>query len=286
MSTRMSITPRYQEVSQALSYYDMPERTSISNTSDSDATAKEEDYDETIEGLLSHRHAQRPRHQHDICTAKTLTYVVAVLVILVLFEAGALIFIKSRAVANTSIYSSLGLSRERSTERHGEWPNRFFSGDIALNEQSWEELNTGHGVVSLTPQEADQFQVAIGHAHPLDPEKVMYSIEGYHLLHCAKILRKHYLQVRRGEETGIPVEHDLHCFDVIRKSIVCEASDQLLVWHGEALTLGVNQTRQCRDWSALRDWATAHTACYKDFYPGPGETRYGHCDDGTDGVLY
>ena len=78
-------------------------------------------------------------------------------------------------------------------------------------------------------------------------------------------------------------DHDMHCFDALREHVMCQADDTLL-WTSGHGTAGVNQTRQCRDWDALRDWATKNTACYHDFTPEKGQTRWGKCDHGVDGL--
>ena len=66
---------------------------------------------------------------------------------------------------------------------------------------------------------------------------------------------------------------------------MCTAGDTLLYSWGRNIT-GDGQFRKCRSWSALRDWATEHTACYRDsITPIPVNEHFGHCDDGTDGLL-
>lgn len=82
-------------------------------------------------------------------------------------------------------------------------------------------------------------------------------------------------------------EHDAHCFDSLRQDAMCHADDTLLYTSGHN-DAGVNQTRLCKDWDALRDWATERTACYHDIELSP-ETqgwgdRLGHCDGGDDGL--
>ena len=60
---------------------------------------------------------------------------------------------------------------------------------------------------------------------------------------------------------------------------MCEANDSLLktTLHRDA---GQGQIRVCRDWDALRDWATKHRACYHDDWPA----QWGRCDGGDDGL--
>ena len=86
-----------------------------------------------------------------------------------------------------------------------------------------------------------------------------------------------------GSKFDWPKEHDMHCFDALRQHIMCMADSTLLYSGGHGET-GVNQTLMCRDWDALRTWATEHTACYHDYIPPAGETRWGKCDGGQDGL--
>ncbi|KAG8527120.1 uncharacterized protein KY384_008549 [Bacidia gigantensis] len=51
-------------------------------------------------------------------------------------------------------------------------------------------------------------------------------------------------------------------------------------------TAGDGQYHQCRDWNALRDFATENTACYRDSVtPIILGDHFGYCDDGNDGVI-
>lgn len=121
--------------------------------------------------------------------------------------------------------------------------------------------------------------------HPRDSTKRIYVIEAYHAIHCLQNLRRHYFNLRRGEMPDRPMEHDLHCFDSLRQSVMCQANDELL-WTSGHNDAGINQTRKCRDWDALRDWASERTSCYHDYTAPPGETRWGKCDNGIDGLPY
>ena len=65
---------------------------------------------------------------------------------------------------------------------------------------------------------------------------------------------------------------------------MCTAGDTLLYSWGRNST-GDGQYRKCKDWSALRDWATKHSACYRDSStPIALNEHYGHCDNGSDGL--
>jgi len=75
----------------------------------------------------------------------------------------------------------------------------------------------------------------------------------------------------------------MHCFDALRQHMMCMADDTLLYTAGHHDS-GVNQTRMCSDWDALRRWATERTACYHDYEAPECETRWGKCDGGKDGL--
>lgn len=64
---------------------------------------------------------------------------------------------------------------------------------------------------------------------------------------------------------------------------MCAADENLLTTTGHN-DLGKEQVRVCKDWDALRQWATERTACYHDLETGPDERRWNHCDGGVDGL--
>ena len=102
--------------------------------------------------------------------------------------------------------------------------------------------------------------------------------------HMQKYIRQHFISIlSSADPPAWSLEHDFHCFDAIRQQIMCHADDTLLYTTGHR-DAGVNQTRQCRDWDALREWATERTACYFDYEAPIGETRWGKCDGGDDGL--
>ena len=64
---------------------------------------------------------------------------------------------------------------------------------------------------------------------------------------------------------------------------MCTADDTLLQGFGEG-KIGVGQAKQCKDWDQLRQFATRYTALYDDTIPSVGGTRWGHDDNGDDGL--
>ena len=65
----------------------------------------------------------------------------------------------------------------------------------------------------------------------------------------------------------------------------CSADNTPLYSFGDN-TAGDGQMHRCRDWDQLRNFATRHTACYRDSIADiPLGNHFGFCDDGRDGLL-
>ncbi|KAL9073755.1 MAG: hypothetical protein Q9161_002793 [Pseudevernia consocians] len=73
--------------------------------------------------------------------------------------------------------------------------------------------------------------------------------------------------------------------DESKSTIQCNADSTPLYLFGDD-TAGDGQLHKCRDWDALRDFATGNTACYRDSVtPIILADHFGYCDDGNDGVI-
>ena len=67
---------------------------------------------------------------------------------------------------------------------------------------------------------------------------------------------------------------------------MCNANNMHLYTFGDN-TAGDGQLHRCRSWDALRDYATRHSACYKDTdHEVLLKDHFGHCDGGIDGLLW
>jgi hypothetical protein len=65
---------------------------------------------------------------------------------------------------------------------------------------------------------------------------------------------------------------------------MCHADNTPLYTLGDH-TSGSGQVHMCNDWTALRDYATENSACFKDRVGDEtASEQFGHCDDGTDGL--
>lgn len=94
-------------------------------------------------------------------------------------------------------------------------------------------------------------------------------------------------QLAQRQPLDVPFGHSTHCIDAVRQSIMCNAADTLL-YKRYNVSDGDGQMRKCRNWGALRDWASKHSACYADSHQAiAGEYREG-CELRTslgDGVI-
>ena len=90
----------------------------------------------------------------------------------------------------------------------------------------------------------------------------------------------------------MPYEHLLHCVDVLRNTVMCEADDQPLaltqVMFAENITASApspGQITMCRDWDAMSAWSRAHSACYRPGYRSQDGLddieRFKNCPDGS-----
>ncbi|KAJ5209434.1 hypothetical protein N7501_004237 [Penicillium viridicatum] len=246
------------------------------------STPSEFDSKEESEGLLQQTSLLHPRGTR---LRKTLAGISAVLMLIVLMQSIIILRMSKGVSGQLPKTSPNGLSYARDKERLAHVPTRFWNGDEDEEDKSWTAIEGGHGLVSVSPEWASERGLPETLVHPRDPSKRVYVIEAYHSIHCLQTLRRHYLNLRRGETPDRPMEHDLHCFDSLRQSVMCQANDELLytTGHNDA---GINQTRMCRDWDALREWATGFTSCYHDYVAPPGETKWGKCDNGMDGLPY
>ncbi|KAL2036400.1 hypothetical protein N7G274_010879 [Stereocaulon virgatum] len=191
--------------------------------------------------------------------------------------------LSSARASHEGVLSYTGLNSARNIERLGSVPTPYMAENETEAAQAWSAIEPGHGVVALDPQWAAINGLPATKAHPINSDKVVYIIEAYHAIHCLKVIRLHYSALM--DELGMdwPVEHDMHCFDTLRQHIMCQADDTLLSTTGHR-DAGMNQTRMCRDWDALRQWATEHTACYHDTVGIHNDARFERCDGGEDGL--
>ncbi|CAF9931823.1 MAG: hypothetical protein GOMPHAMPRED_006411 [Gomphillus americanus] len=129
----------------------------------------------------------------------------------------------------------------------------------------WDRIEGGHGIVALNKEWAKSQHLTPALSLPSDATKGVYAIDGYHEMHCLKLLRESFYKLYRNDPNPFAksFDHYSHCFDYIRQSIMCTASDHLFATAHGGLT-GDGEIRRCRDWQKLREFAADHSACDKN----------------------
>ncbi|KAH8765963.1 hypothetical protein F5883DRAFT_95744 [Diaporthe sp. PMI_573] len=245
------------------------------------------------DGAIQGHHASppsRPWHRRISISNIALTTICIFLLAVTTIETWLLLKLQRRLV-----HPHTGLSLEYNVPLLANNHSAFDSPSDDIADAAWDSIEAGHGDVLLTPAEASALGLPPSFAHPFKQDHSVYIIDAYHAMHCLKVLRDHYVRMyhaHKFEGAGgwprlgdWPLEHDVHCFDSLRQHVMCHADDTLLYSTGHH-DAGVQQTKMCRSWDALRDWASARNAQWKDHInPRPeGEIWWNFDDGGDDGL--
>ncbi|KAL8721381.1 MAG: hypothetical protein Q9225_001928 [Loekoesia sp. 1 TL-2023] len=147
----------------------------------------------------------------------------------------------------------------------------------------WHSIDIDSGVIALSDDYVALHNLIPAERFPWDATKGIYIVHGYHNLHCLvklplispikrlatlssyqKIIYISMDEYRRGEPQSRQWGHISHCFDALRRQILCDADDTPRAVQADRDGVsGIGQSRQCRDWALLEIWAKKHTACYR-----------------------
>ncbi|KAI4134144.1 MAG: hypothetical protein LQ347_001764 [Umbilicaria vellea] len=184
------------------------------------------------------------------------------------------------AVSGSTAYAHLA------TDVAVAWTHKspYWGQDEAAADQVWEDIGIDHGIVALPDPYVESMGLPTSVRFPLDLDKGIYVLNGFHSMHCLKAIRQAVVQFDRGLDRSDPTEHILHCLDALRQDVLCLADDTPRYTQPDGQS-GTGQTRQCRSWSQLDAWAQQNTACWGYFQPhnltlNPLE-RYQFCPAGS-----
>ncbi|KAH9883682.1 hypothetical protein F4778DRAFT_622067 [Xylariomycetidae sp. FL2044] len=128
-------------------------------------------------------------------------------------------------------------------------------------DSNWDALNPDVGVISMQQSDFDRGGLRPGGEDPTDPNKSYHVLQGYHSMHCLKVIRQTMVQLAKGEELAIPFGHSMHCLGGLLRDTLCFADHSMpLVIPGGDYT-EYQYLRKCRDWRAMSQWAGARTSC-------------------------
>ncbi len=116
---------------------------------------------------------------------------------------------------------------------------------------------------------------------PWDHSKSIYQLSGIHSLHCVKSIAVTLYQLKYDLPLSRSWKHVMHCVESLRQDVMCQADDTPRYTIGGAL--GFDQTRQCRSWEKLEEWAKQYNSCYggDSFNPQPLIEHYKYCPKGS-----
>ncbi|KAL2045929.1 hypothetical protein ABVK25_011925 [Lepraria finkii] len=136
--------------------------------------------------------------------------------------------------------------------------------NASLTASLWHDIDIDSGVIALSDDYVASKSLLPAQRFLWDTTKGIYIVHGYHNLHCLKIIYISMQEYRLGEDQSRKWGYISHCFDALRRQVLCNADDTPRTVQRELDGIsGVGQYRQCRDWGMLERWAKAHTACYK-----------------------
>ncbi|KAH8649692.1 hypothetical protein BGZ60DRAFT_534568 [Tricladium varicosporioides] len=162
-----------------------------------------------------------------------------------------------------------------------------------LSTQSWSTLNYDAGSIALSNTYVKTMGLPLGQPFPWDETKTLYFLGAHHSIHCLKILQSSFqellypISVKDDPKDLLtwPLGHLTHCLDSLLSDTICYADDT--PWYTSRLhpgEPGEGQTRMCRDFSKLEEWARNHTSCWRHIAPTDDiDTllRYRYCPKGT-----
>lgn len=156
-----------------------------------------------------------------------------------------------------------------------------------MAEEEWLRYDADVGQIALDDTFSSSMHLPPTQRWPWNFTKGMYYLQGYHNLHCLYTVRDSLVEFREGRLQSEHPTHVDHCLIELRDDVLCNADDTPRYTGGEfgKESGEVEQTRMCRSWDRLVDWAMERSACYRspeDPFDGVNELeRYKFCPDGS-----
>ena len=195
----------------------------------------------------------------------------------------------SRLSTSTAEPPSKYAGLQRTREEPYVMVTKYASENDTLRNQLWYDINIDDGMVALSDDWAAQHDLRTAQRFPWDQSKGIYLLQGFHNLHCMKIIYISMNEYRTGQPQTRSWHHISHCMDALRRQILCDADDTPRATERRAeVVTGVGQHRMCRNWDELVDFAKQHTACYKRPEPpdeSPTVDKFKHCPPGSGYVV-
>ena len=161
----------------------------------------------------------------------------------------------------TSPYS--GLALDRPTIYHHHTP--YWGANATLADTLWDGIDTDPMVIALTDAYAFAHNLSLSSRWPWDRRKGRYFLKMFHQLHCLKYVRRHLVDLKRTNSSGLDSVHAHHCLDLLRKDVLCYGDDTPMPTNDMHTAIGDGQVLMCRDYEKMVAWAQApeRNACHR-----------------------
>ncbi|OKL58690.1 hypothetical protein UA08_06305 [Talaromyces atroroseus] len=163
------------------------------------------------------------------------------------------------------------------------WNTQYSISNQTAQDEFWDAIHWSHGMITRDKKWAESQNWPDTMDLPSDHSKGVWLLEAYHEIHCLQILRE-VTKTGLGGQPSTIEKHVGHCLNTILQVIICHADSTPLRVTGMAVERN-GQLRQCKDWEALRSYASEYSACYTPLVEGnTAADHFGNCDNG-DGIV-
>ncbi|KAM0817868.1 putative DUF3328 domain-containing protein [Seiridium cardinale] len=179
--------------------------------------------------------------------------------------------VKSRRVSdadmavltNPSLRPDAHLPRDVSIKYNSHSPFGMGSTTEEQRAIAWESMDSSAGEISLDKEWADAHNLPESAPFFWDEGRQIYLLNGHHSLHCMRKVRRAIVLYNYNRPQLDSYTHLVHCMDHLMQNIICEADDTPFYTSTTSnITTGLGQTRMCRSWERLTEWANENTACF------------------------
>ncbi|KAI2607963.1 hypothetical protein GGR54DRAFT_389785 [Hypoxylon sp. NC1633] len=201
----------------------------------------------------------QPKHE----SSRRLKFVIVLLIVSILLNIG-LVFSGLRRTDARQDYSPYAhLPRDVPTKYNSHSP--FGTGSTTEEQRAvaWESMDSSAGEISLDKDWAEAHNLPESAPFFWDEGRQIYLLNAHHSLHCMRKVRRAIVLYNYNRPQLDSYIHLVHCMDHLMQNIICEADDTPFYTSTTSnITTGLGQTRMCRSWDRLTEWANDNTACF------------------------
>ncbi|KAF2785976.1 hypothetical protein K505DRAFT_368627 [Melanomma pulvis-pyrius CBS 109.77] len=125
---------------------------------------------------------------------------------------------------SVTAYAHLSWTKPGEFEHNGIYDNA----NSTVTEEAWESLRYDLGSIALSDVYTEAIGLPKAQRFPWDQSKGLYFLNGYHGVHCLKILRLTLKELFAGKTpTTFHQGHSTHCLEALLQDVLCFADDTL-----------------------------------------------------------